>query len=192
VKVLNSLSLKDVEHMAAVSMIVHDFLKWRGATTNQIKKGSSAAYFHDIGKVKIPRRILDAARPLTKEERVIVEQHVTYSAEILEGLEMSKEIILSVLAHHENYDGSGYPKGLKGEEIPFYGRVLRLGDSWHAITTNRVYHLGKSKEHAKQEMIKCKQHYDPILLSEFLEFVDEYDGENIVGQIDPFNCKDAS
>jgi putative nucleotidyltransferase with HDIG domain len=190
VKVLGSLSLTDIEHMICVSMIMHDFLKWRGAATNQVKKGSSAAYFHDIGKVKIPRHILDAPRALTFEEREIVKKHVEHSAEILEGMEMSQEIIAAVLAHHENYDGSGYPKGLKGEEIPFFGRVLRIVDSWHAITSNRSYHLGKSKGHTVEEMIKYKNHYDPELMDEFLLFIEEYNNDE--GQIDPQEHKDAS
>jgi HD-GYP domain-containing protein (c-di-GMP phosphodiesterase class II) len=131
-----------------------------------------AAPLHDVGKVAIPDAILLKPGPLTAEERAIVETHAEEGHRLLRGssssiLDMAATIALS---HHEKWDGSGYPRGLAGEEIPVEGRIVAVADVFDALTSDRVYRTAYSVEHAV-EMMRGQRglHFDPQLLDAFLE-----------------------
>jgi hypothetical protein len=131
-----------------------------------------AAPLHDVGKVAIPDAILLKPGPLTAEERAIVETHAEEGHRLLRGssssiLDMAATIALS---HHEKWDGSGYPRGLAGEEIPVERRTVAVADVFDALTSDRVYRTAYSVEHAV-EMMRGQRglHFDPQLLDAFLE-----------------------
>ena len=131
-----------------------------------------AAPLHDVGKVAIPDAILLKPGPLTREERAIVETHTEEGYRLLRGssssiLDMASTIALS---HHEKWDGSGYPRGLAGEEIPIEGRIVAVADVFDALTSDRVYRGAYSVEEAVQMMREQRGlHFDPVMLDAFLE-----------------------
>jgi HD-GYP domain-containing protein (c-di-GMP phosphodiesterase class II) len=131
-----------------------------------------AAPLHDVGKVAIPDAILLKPGPLTAQERAIVETHAEEGHRLLRGssssiLDMAATIALS---HHEKWDGSGYPRGLAGDEIPIEGRIVAVADVFDALTSDRVYRAAYSVEQAVQMMRPQRgRHFDPELLDAFLE-----------------------
>src|SRR5437899_1992894 len=135
-----------------------------------------AAPLHDVGKVAIPDAILLKPGPLTPEERAIVETHAEEGHRLVRGssssiLDMAATIALS---HQEKWDGSGYPRGLKGEEIPIEGRIVAVADVFDALTSDRVYRKAFSVEDAIQMMREQRgRHFDPVLLDAFLEVLGE-------------------
>ncbi len=127
------------------------------------------ALLHDVGKIGIPEFILRKARPLSESERVILQEHPLLGYEMIEEFDFLKKAAHIVLYHHERYDGSGYPFGLIGEEIPLEARIFALTDTLDAITSDRPYRKGKSFEEAQKEMEKCRGgQFDPVLLDVFL------------------------
>ncbi len=133
---------------------------------------SHAAPLHDVGKVAIPDAILLKPGPLTVEERAIVETHAEEGHRLVRGssssiLDMAATIALS---HQEKWDGSGYPRGLKGEAIPIEGRIVAVADVFDALTSDRVYRKAFSVEEAVQMMREQRgRHFDPVLLDAFME-----------------------
>jgi hypothetical protein len=131
-----------------------------------------AAPLHDVGKVAIPDAILLKPGRLTPEERTIVETHAEEGHRLLKGsssaiLDLAATIALS---HHEKWDGSGYPRGLKGESIPIEGRIVAIADVFDALTSDRVYRKAYPVEEAVT-MMRAERglHFDPVLLDAFLE-----------------------
>ncbi|MDW7675735.1 MAG: diguanylate cyclase, partial [Bacillota bacterium] len=126
------------------------------------------ALLHDVGKIEVSRDILNNSSKLTKREWEILKQHPLWGADMvrpMETLSGAKEIILY---HHENYDGSGYPFGQRGLSIPIGARILRIVDSYDAITTNRPYKESMLQQEALVELLKYSgTHYDPQILNEF-------------------------
>lgn len=131
-----------------------------------------AAPLHDVGKVAIPDAILLKPGPLTAEERAIVETHAEEGHRLVRGssssiLDMAATIALS---HQEKWDGSGYPRGLKGETIPIEGRIVAVADVFDALTSDRVYRKAFSVDEAVQMMREQRgRHFDPVLLDAFME-----------------------
>ncbi len=135
-----------------------------------------AAPLHDVGKVAIPDAILLKPGPLTDEERAIVETHAEEGHRLVRGssssiLDMAATIALS---HQEKWDGSGYPRGLKGESIPIEGRIVAVADVFDALTSDRVYRKAFSVEDAVQMMREQRgRHFDPVLLDAFMDVLGE-------------------
>ncbi len=133
---------------------------------------SHAAPLHDVGKVAIPDAILLKPGPLTPEERAIVETHAEEGHRLVRGssssiLDMAATIALS---HQEKWDGSGYPRGLKGEDIPIEGRIVAVVDVFDALTSDRIYRKAFPVEKAVQMMREQRgRHFDPVLLDAFME-----------------------
>jgi HD-GYP domain-containing protein (c-di-GMP phosphodiesterase class II) len=131
-----------------------------------------AAPLHDVGKVAIPDAILLKPGPLTPEERAIVETHAEEGHRLVRGssssiLDMAATIALS---HQEKWDGTGYPRGLKGEAIPIEGRIVAVADVFDALTSDRVYRKAFSVDEAVQMMREQRgRHFDPVLLDAFME-----------------------
>lgn len=108
---------------------------------------------HDIGKIGLPDKILVKKTRLSTEEFSLIKEHPLVGAKILEEAKSLKEIIPMVLYHHEKYDGSGYPHGLKGIEIPLEARILAVADAFDAMTSNRPYRIAMSPDEAYQEIL---------------------------------------
>lgn len=113
-----------------------------------------AAILHDIGKIIIPDSILLKPGKLSYKEYELIKQHVIVGHQILDKIDYYKPIAHIVLHHHERFDGSGYPYGKKGNEIPFLSHILAVADSFDAMTTNRIYQSRKSVEEAIFELKK--------------------------------------
>jgi hypothetical protein len=133
---------------------------------------SHAAPLHDVGKVAIPDSILLKPGPLTPGERAIVETHAEEGHRLLQGssssiLDLAATVALS---HHEKWDGSGYPRGVEGEEISIEGRIVAIADVFDALTSDRVYRKAFTVEEAVQMMREERgRHFDPVLLDAFME-----------------------
>jgi ribonuclease P protein subunit RPR2 len=129
---------------------------------------------HDIGKVAIPDAILYKPSALTDEERALMAQHPVIGAEIVRGVEFLAEAAAVVRSHHEHWDGSGYPEGLAGEEIPLSARVFAVADVLDALTTDRPYRPASSFAQARA-MISADagRHFDPRVIEAFNSIPDE-------------------
>ena len=136
---------------------------------------SYSAQMHDVGKIKIPHTILLKPGPLSRDEMEIMKLHPGYGEQILGNsprLQVAREI---AIAHHENWDGSGYPYGLKGDAIPLAGRIVRLADVYDALRSRRSYKSPLSHEEALRIFregdgrITPKAHFDPVVLTTFFK-----------------------
>ena len=136
----------------------------------ELKKLRMLAKFHDIGKVGIPEEILSKPGELTKEEYEIIKTHSEKGYRIAMFNPELKKIAGCILAHHERYDGTGYPLGLKGDDIPLLARIINVVDSYDAMTNKRIYKERISIEEAKNELRKnAGTQFDPVVVDKFLE-----------------------
>lgn len=130
------------------------------------------AQFHDIGKVGIPDYILFKPGPLTPEERIHMQRHAEIGYRIAQSAPDLLPISDWILKHHEHWDGTGYPLGLKGEDIPLACRILSIVDSYDAMTSDRPYRFAMPKEEALKELLRCAgTQFDPLLVEAFLETI---------------------
>lgn len=124
-----------------------------GLSTDEIDLLSTAGIFHDIGKIGTADDILKKSNELTASEYDVIKQHPLKGAHILSALSMFQDVVPLVRSHHEWIDGSGYPEGLKGDEIPFLARILTVADAFDAMTSNRRYRTKLDVEHAKEQLL---------------------------------------
>jgi diguanylate cyclase (GGDEF)-like protein/putative nucleotidyltransferase with HDIG domain len=131
------------------------------------------ALIHDIGKLEVPRDIINKEGKLEPHEWEIMKKHVTWGKEIISTDKKFEELIPLVELHHERYDGKGYPYGLKGEEIPKLARILCIIDSFDAMTTERPYQRTKTFAEAIEELRQCAgQQFDPTYVEPFIDFIE--------------------
>lgn len=132
------------------------------------------ALLHDIGKMGIPDHLLNKAGRLTDEEYEVVKQHVQIGEDILKDITLLHNASAIVLYHHEHFDGSGYPSGLKGAEIPLSARIIALADSYDAMLSDRSFRNSMPINHIKMELLRCSgKQFDPYLVQLLLELIDE-------------------
>jgi putative two-component system response regulator len=126
----------------------------------------------DVGKIGVPDAILRKPAPLTHEEWAVMQQHTEIGARILEGctypvIQMARTIALT---HHERWDGKGYPQGLRGEEIPLWGRIVAVVDAYDAMTNDRPYRPALSHEQAIETLrAEREKQFDPMIVDAFLD-----------------------
>ncbi|MCD8574533.1 MAG: HD-GYP domain-containing protein [Erysipelotrichaceae bacterium] len=133
---------------------------------------SYAAILHDIGKIAIPDAILGKPDRLDAEEYEIMKTHTTKGYEILKAADEYSDIARYALTHHEKYDGTGYPHGFAGEEIPLFSRIISICDAYEAMTADRPYRKAQSVEYAINELRRCSgTQFDPQLVDVFIEHV---------------------
>ncbi|HJR18077.1 MAG TPA: HD domain-containing phosphohydrolase, partial [Actinomycetota bacterium] len=127
-------------------------------------------FLHDIGKIGIPERILSKPGPLTDDEWAIMRTHPLLGAQILSPVKFLIPALPIVEAHHEKWDGSGYPRGLRYEEIPLGARIFSLVDAFDAMTSDRPYRRALSFEQALEQISTCAgTHFDPDVVRSFIE-----------------------
>lgn len=137
----------------------------------QIRRG---ALLHDIGKMGIPDRILLKPDMLTNEEWEIMRQHPVYAYNLLSKIDYLRPALDIPYCHHEKWDGSGYPRGLKGESIPLSARIFAVVDVWDALCSDRPYRPAWSREQARSHIESLSgSHFDPRAVESFLRVVDE-------------------
>ncbi len=133
-----------------------------------------AAILHDIGKIGIDDAILRKGGALDTNEKAAMKEHPAIGARILEHIEEMEGVIRGVRHHHEQFDGSGYPDKLKGEEIPFQARIIAITDAFDAITTDRPYSKAIAKSDALRKLRENGgSHFDPSLVENFCRAMDE-------------------
>jgi diguanylate cyclase (GGDEF)-like protein/putative nucleotidyltransferase with HDIG domain len=140
------------QKVSAYAALIAEAMDMRDAEIEEIRLG---AVLHDIGKVGIPEQILNKSGPLNPEEWETMKSHVVFGAKILEPLTPLARIREMVHHHHEYFDGSGYPHGLKGEQIPLGARIIAVADSYDTITSDRTYKKGRSAADALAELERC-------------------------------------
>jgi HD-GYP domain-containing protein (c-di-GMP phosphodiesterase class II) len=146
--------------------------KRTGLTRREMVRLRLAAILHDIGKIGVRDTILLNPGRLTSEEFSEMRKHPEFGAAVLSRIKKLKGVIPGIKYHHERYDGSGYPEGLKGEEIPLLARIVAVADAFDAMTTNRPYRKGLSFEKAFDELQKNSgRQFDPIVVKSFLDYV---------------------
>jgi HD-GYP domain-containing protein (c-di-GMP phosphodiesterase class II) len=131
----------------------------------------NGARLHDVGKVLLPDVLLNYPRRLTYAEYADLKNHVTNGYDIASALNYDPALCEMILCHQEHWDGSGYPRGLKGTEIPLCARIICVADVWDAITNDRAYHKAMPFEVALEEMNRCASWFDPELYAHWLELV---------------------
>lgn len=132
------------------------------------------ALLHDIGKIGISDEILNKPGKLTPEEREIIKSHPTIGGEILKDFTSLPGISEGARYHHERYDGQGYNEGLKGEEIPFFARIICVADSYDAMSSARCYRSSMDKDSIVEELKRCSgKQFDPKIVEIMLEIIEE-------------------
>ena len=141
-----------------------------GLSKRDLNTIQMAGILHDVGKIGVPDNVLNKPGPLNNDEFSRILAHPGKGEKILEPLQSLSGIREAVLYHHERYDGKGYPEGLKGEGIPLYARIIAIADSYDAMTTDRPYRNGLSREAAIAELkAKAGVMWDPALVERFIE-----------------------
>lgn len=132
-----------------------------------------AGLLHDVGKIGVPDSILKKPGRLTSEEWAIMQEHVTLSDLIVKGVPNLQDVSDAIYSHHERWDGKGYPRGLKGEEIPFLGRILALVDAYSAMILDRPYRKAATHEEAVAELRRhAGTQFDPELVEPFIDLLE--------------------
>jgi putative two-component system response regulator len=133
-----------------------------------------ASYLHDIGKVGISDRFINKKGALTSTDWAIMRQHTKKSIELLAPLKLPTGILSCIEHHHEHFDGTGYPDGLEGEEIPLGARIIAISDSYDSMTSARPYRKPLSDQEARSELLKHSgKQFDPQLVDVFLQSLKE-------------------
>lgn len=158
------------ERLAELALAVADEL---GLSETQKEHLHWAALLHDIGKIGIPDSVLRKPGALTLEEWTLMKQHPTIGANILRKVQGLRPVARIIAAHHERWDGSGYPQGLRGEEIPLEARILAMVDSYSAMVDERIYRPGISHEKALEEIRRnAGKLYDPQVVEAFFKVLE--------------------
>ena len=145
--------------VGAYSKIIAENL---GMSSDEVDNIYYIALLHDIGKIAIPDSILNKPGRLTDEEFAVMKSHTTRGAAILKGISTIPQIIEGAKSHHEKYDGSGYPEGIKGEDIPFVARIICCADCFDAMASKRVYKEPFSLDVITNEFVRCSgTQFDP-------------------------------
>jgi len=164
------------QHSVAVGTLLVSFCRSLGVTRNELELVGIGGLLHDIGKMKVPGFILNKPGKLTEREFAIMKQHVAKGRGILENTPGISPISIKVAAeHHEHYDGSGYPLGLKGNEISQYGQMAAIVDFYDALTSQRVYHDGTEPTAVLKQMLEgAGRHFAIPLVHSFIRTVGIY------------------
>ena len=145
-----------------------------GLNGNQMNDLELLATLHDLGKMGIDKELLEKPRSLNKEEKTEMKRHPEIGYRIAKSSPDLVKLSDLILAHHEFWDGSGYPQGLKGEEIPLLSRIIAIVDAYDAMTSDRAYRNALSKEDAVEEIIRCSgKQFDPNISKIFLRLLEK-------------------
>lgn len=154
-----------VERVTNYSLAIAEQLGWRGKRLEGLRFG---AILHDIGKIFVNEEILSKAGALSEKEREEMLQHPNNGAEMVRDIAYLQVAIPVIRFHHERWDGSGYPEGLVGEQIPMDARLIAVADVFDAMTTDRPYHRAETLEKAFEYILSMSgKHFDPLVVHAF-------------------------
>jgi putative two-component system response regulator len=158
------------QHSTRVTEFTLKIAKSMGYSEKELGDLELASLLHDVGKIAVPESILSKPGRLTDQEFALIKEHPARGENILKPVLELKEIAKVVRAHHEHYDGTGYPDGLKGREIPLGARIMAVADAYDSITSERPYRKAASHRFAVKEIIRCSgTQFDPEVVEHFLE-----------------------
>ena len=172
----DALDLKDAEtegHSKRVTAFTIAMARAQGLSDEEVRVIARGAFLHDIGKMAIPDGILRKPGPLTAEEVSIMREHCYHGYQMLRKIPFLAEASDIVYSHQEKWDGSGYPRGLRGEEIPLGSRIFSVADTLDAITSDRPYRAKQTLQAAKEEIQRfAGRQFDPKVVATFLTMPD--------------------
>ena len=161
-------------HSEAVSWLAMQIARRAGLSGVEVEEIRLAGLVHDIGKVHVPLHVLDKSAPLTPEEFDLVKSHAAMGEKMLEPLS-TKSLARIVRHHHERYDGTGYPDGLAGDQIPLAARIITVAESFENMLSELPYKSARSFQAALAELRRCSgTQFDPAIVMAFLEWLDTY------------------
>lgn len=164
-----------LEHSLNVAILLANFAQYIGLKEEEVQELALSGFLHDIGKIRIPDKILHKPGRLTDQEMNIMRDHVVYGIEALQEMDIPERMIRTVGEHHERLDGYGYPEGARDDEISFYGRMIAIVDVYDALTADRCYKAGMPSQKALQILLKDTPHkYDRELVQKFIKCIGIY------------------
>ena len=170
-------------HSERVALLSRELARKIQLPESQVERIYMTGLLHDVGKIGVPEFVLQKAGKLTDEEFALMKKHPEIGGKILKDIKQLQDVLPGVLYHHERYDGRGYPSGLSAKNIPLLGRLICLGDSFDAMTSNRTYRKAMPVEVALTEIRRAAgTQFDPELAEIFIaigtdrlrEILDEY------------------
>lgn len=165
----SALALKDVYtggHGRRVARYARLIAGAMSLPETEVNEVGEAALLHDLGKIGVPDRILTKPAHLTREEFSEVQKHSAAGADILHSIPLLRRHAMAVRHHHERFNGSGYPDGLRGADIPLAARIIAIADAFDALTSNRSYRNGIKAPQALGEIAKVAgSHFDPEIVA---------------------------
>ena len=174
---LNTLGAKSdetKEHAMRMTSLAHRLGERVGVNNSELDRLSLLATLHDIGKTTIPEEVLTKPGELSEEEWQLIREHPGKGYKIASASKEFSVVAEEILAHHERWDGGGYPNGLEGEEIPFLARIISIVDAYDVMTNGRPYKEDISKSEALKEIEECAgSQFDPELAEEFVEMMQD-------------------
>lgn len=174
-KVLEIRDYETLEHTRRVTAMSLELGRSMGLSEEQLIHLGRGALLHDIGKLGIPDEILLKPGPLTQQEREIMQQHPVFAYLMLSPIEFLHPALDIPLSHHEKWDGTGYPYGLKGQDIPLTARIFSIVDVWDALNSSRPYRPDPWPRTRILKYVKTEsgKHFDPKVVQAFLEMINE-------------------
>lgn len=171
-KVLEYRDLETAGHSSRVVELCTRLAIILGCDEQEIEHIQRGALLHDIGKLAIPDDILLKPGELTEKERKIMQRHPEYGREFLQGISFLEPAVPVVYAHHERWDGNGYPDGLKGEQIPLSARIFSVVDNWDALNSDRPYRQAWPREEVVKYIAEnAGTKFDPNIGKRFLDMI---------------------
>ncbi len=182
----DALDLKDTEtegHSKRVTAYTIALARATGLSASEIRTVARGAFLHDVGKMAIPDAILLKPGRLSIDEQAVMREHCARGYQMLRKIPFLADAAEIVFSHQEHYDGSGYPRGLKGEEIPLGARIFAVADALDAITSDRPYRRANSFAAARREICNCSgTQFDPKVIDVFMDMPDRL-WEDLRGEI---------
>ncbi|HYE67536.1 MAG TPA: diguanylate cyclase, partial [Anaerovoracaceae bacterium] len=167
---LSAFSREAVDHSDRLKNMAISFGRMLGLSPPELSRLAIAAQLHDVGKIGIPDSILNKKEKLNEQDTELIRRHSEVGYNIVKAIAFLDEVAIDVLQHHESYDGTGYPEGLRGDEITLNARIINIVDSFDAMTHDSVYASAKTVEEAINELCrKSGTQYDPHLITEFVK-----------------------
>ena len=161
-------------HSRRVAMYAAEIAKRMHLSEDEVQNVYYAGLLHDAGKISVPDAVLNKPGKLTDEERKQIQDHTVAGGKMLKQLSSLRGIRETALYHHERYDGTGYPEGLKGESIPLYARIVGVADSYDAMSSNRVYRRHLNKDDIIEEIQKGSgSQFDPDIVTYMVDMIND-------------------
>lgn len=170
-----AMDLRDKEtegHSQRVAELTIRLATTYGLDSEELMHIRRGALLHDLGKIGVPDSVLHKPASLSDEEWAVMRQHPQFAYDMLHSIEYLRPALDIPFCHHEKWDGTGYPRGLKGEQIPLSARMFALADVWDALTSDRPYRLAWKKEEALDFIREQSgKHFDPRIVDLFLKVI---------------------